>query len=395
MNKKIIAVIAITSLLLSACGSSAETDKSVTNSVADSDVVSDTDTSSEAELIKQQVADLATITINDKTISVQDMKLTDFFAETGLDWKMGSISSADEFYGLGLSMNGGDGTTTFVMVKSDDQLITEPRSSDEDLYYIDAIRSTDFFDEDNYHVVYAGGIQVGMSEDEVVALLGEGDESDFSTRVYSQDGVRLVVDCFGGEVDSITLYTARDFEWHKEDEPEEPDFSAPMDLSDINFAEIFINDEPVDLRAMFVTDFTEPFGLEYISYAGAQLGNFVGRGFGIPDENGSFTGTILFLQMINADGEIVDSQTYKSSEAWSYLLDAIEINANDVEDDMSISFYGGITPGMTEDEVYDIIGEGEYNGSRMVWENDTARFEIDFSFHEAERIFVFLKPSVQ
>lgn len=169
---------------------------------------------------------------------------------------------------------------------------------------------------------------------------------------------------------------------------------SKVDISDINFAEIYINDEPIDIRSLFVTDFTEPLGLEYISYAGAQLGNFVGRGFGIPDENGSFTGTTLFLQMIDANGEIVDSQTYKSSEAWSYLLDAIVVSASDIEDDMSVSFYGGIVPGMTEDEIYDIIGEGEYNGSRMVWENDTARFEIDFSFHEAEKIFVFSKPYI-
>lgn len=202
-----------------------------TVSAEDEDVnPSDTSESEDAEeillvpAIDNNIADsvpIESITIGDTTVVVGGM-LSDILNTTGLSLcSYGTTSLKNDGYTFLSAMYGVQkdvndplsysGTMVSIEVTDGQGNLVSPAEVDtkmSETYNVKGVHIDEFFTKDDFELQFYGGIKVGMKEDEVIGLLGEGTE--IRARTYYRNTTHTLAIEYEGStdgriIDSITL----------------------------------------------------------------------------------------------------------------------------------------------------------------------------------------------
>lgn len=151
--------------------------------------------------------------------------------------------------------------------------------------------------------------------------------------------------------------------------------SCIVNLSaDAELAKVTLNNIEVDIETVVLRDILNATGLDCCDYGTTdlQLEDFVFTSgmYGVQaDKTDMFSfGTTVGIEVVDENGSIV----YNDSNIDKNLCNVKGVHISDffVSDDFEVIFYGGIKCGITDIEVYDILGsEGQVSGKQHMYNN--------------------------
>lgn len=197
---------------------------------ADDEDVNSADTNDEAEevllvpAIDNNIADsisIDSITIGDTTVVVGGT-LRDILDATGMTLcSYGTTSLKKDGYTFTSAMYGVQkdasdplsykGTLVSIEITDKQGKLITPSAINAkmfDIYNVKGVHVDEFFTKDDFEVQFYGGIKVGMKEDEIISLLGEGTEIKARTyyrNTYNTLAIEYEGSADGRIVESITL----------------------------------------------------------------------------------------------------------------------------------------------------------------------------------------------
>lgn len=167
--------------------------------------------------------DFSLVTINGVEVNTLDTNLQAILDSTGITHcpfgttsvTFGDIDFVSGMFGIQKDesdISSFGGTNVSIEVLDSNGEVVEPSELDSNLfgeYRVKAIHTSEFFTEDDFEVLYFGGIKCNMPEEDVKAILGEGvvfDDDPFGKTYAYNNGVQtLLVEIEDGVVDGIVL----------------------------------------------------------------------------------------------------------------------------------------------------------------------------------------------
>jgi hypothetical protein len=148
--------------------------------------------------------DFTKVTINGVEVNINDYTLADIVEATGIErCTYGSTFIQDGYFEFSGGMYGiksyeldplsFEGTMVTFEVLNNGVIDDNPRTDEYANCLIKGVRSSQFFTEDDFEVIYYGGITSGTLQDDIVALLGEGEEYGDYT-VYNNGKQTLMIE---------------------------------------------------------------------------------------------------------------------------------------------------------------------------------------------------------
>lgn len=175
-----------------------------------------------------------------------------------------------------------------------------------------------------------------------------------------------------------------------------PDVEANVS-DEIDLSKLLINNVNVTLDDdMKLSELLATTGLKHCTYGATSIQRsdftFISGMFGIQydaDDILSFEGTLVSIEVMDKNKNIVSAAELDRNEFHTYTVVGISSSEFWTHDDFTVSYYGGLKSGTTEEDMISILGEGTVYDNKVVYKNSTHSLVIELDNSVIDEIILF------